>query len=73
MASNYPAHLVINLQPCNTTVNTEYYHDAMQLEQVLNRTEMVPRGPSFEIGSAHAQKRPRKPQNPPASPAIALA
>ena len=26
--------------------------------QVLNRTEMVPRGPSFEIGSAHAQNAP---------------
>ena len=41
--------------------------------QVLNRTEMVPRGPSFGIGSAHAQKRPANRKKPPASPAIALA
>ena len=36
--------------------------------RVLKRTEMVPRGPSFGIGSAHAQKRPRKPQKRPLHP-----
>ena len=40
----------------------------MNSNELLNRTEMVPRGPSFGIGSAHAQKRPRKPQKRPPHP-----
>ena len=36
--------------------------------QVLNRTEMVPRGPSFGIGSAHAQNAPANRKNRPPHP-----
>ena len=36
--------------------------------QVLNRTEMVPRGPSFGIGSAHAQNAPANRKTRPPHP-----
>ena len=37
--------------------------DCYPESELLNRTEMVPRGPSFGIGSAHAQNAPANRKN----------